>query len=278
MSNLTPVFQNLRVRGNNVANAVLVRNGGVVLESNLSVQGAVTLESTLSVGGDFVLGNDLVVVSSLSVAGATTLGSTLSVEGATALASTLSVGGDVTVASNLSVADAVVLGSTLSVVGAVDVLATLSVGNDVTLASNLSVADAVGLGSTLSVAGNVHTAGDLRINDATDGLVHVGTLTATLDDNDGTVSVPATSGVITMNSIITAGSSHEFTVTNSTVDSASIILISVESEQDNADGIPCAAAFHTIVDGTSFKVQITNQSSADTVAAPKIHFLILNHN
>lgn len=51
----------LKVSGSNRSDAVRVRNGGVVLESTLSVNGAATLGSTLSVEGT-------IIVSTLSVA------------------------------------------------------------------------------------------------------------------------------------------------------------------------------------------------------------------
>jgi len=89
------------------------------------------------------------------------------------------------------------------------------------------------------------------------------------------VTLNTTCGVITTYDVIATGVDVEFTVNNDKVTENSIILVTVVSEQDNADGIPVGINIHTVANG-SFKVAMSNESAGSTAAAPKVNFLVIN--
>ena len=132
--------------------------------------------------------------------------------------------------------------------------------------------------NTVNVEGLATFAGNVAITDATDGLVHTGTGTVTQGTNHATaVEINATSGVIQLAAVGLANATNaEFTVTNSTVDTDSVILLQIQDENTTNDA-QLAVAHHTIADG-SFKISIHHpDSEGETSAtASKIHFLVIN--
>ncbi len=94
-------------------------------------------------------------------------------------------------------------------------------------------------------------------------------------DASTAVTVNATAGVITTYGVINAGVDVEFTVNNNKVTENSIILVTVVSEQDNADGIPVGINIHTVANG-SFKIAMSNESAGNTASAPKVNFFVVN--
>tara|TARA_R110002020_G_scaffold146524_1_gene321167 strand:+ start:1450 stop:3120 length:1671 start_codon:yes stop_codon:yes gene_type:complete len=130
-------------------------------------------------------------------------------------------------------------------------------------------------------SGNTTIAGNVTITDATDGLIHTnsGTVTQATDHTTG-VTINATSGVIQLAAVTLASTTNaEFTVTNSTVQTDSVILVTVQDE-NITNNVQLAAAVHTITNG-SFKISLVNPHSAGgaaSAAASKIHFLVINNS
>ena len=123
-------------------------------------------------------------------------------------------------------------------------------------------------------------AGNLIISTATKGIVHEGsgTVTQATDHTNG-VTINATSGVITLAAVALAATTNaEFTVTNSTVQADSVILLTVQDE-NTTNNAQLAVATHTIGSG-SFKISVVNphSSGATSATASKIHFLIINNS
>ena len=143
-----------------------------------------------------------------------------------------------------------------------------------TISGNL---DGIG---TLGTSGNITTSGNVVISDAVDGLIHTnsGTITQATNHTTG-VTINATSGVITLAAVaLNAGVNAEFTVTNSTVQADSVILVTVQDE-NTTNNTSIVATTHTIGAG-SFKINLQNpQSSGNTSAtASKVHFLVINNS
>ena len=130
-------------------------------------------------------------------------------------------------------------------------------------------------------AGNVAlTDGDLVITAADHGIIHTGSGTVTQGTSITTgVTLNTTSGIITMHATgIAADENIEFTVTNSTVQADSVILVSMQDENtENNTQLVCAT--HTIAGG-SFKITVANTDSAQasSATAVKIHFLVINNS
>ena len=122
--------------------------------------------------------------------------------------------------------------------------------------------------------------GNLVITGATKGIVHTGSGTVTQASNHATgVTINTTSGVITLAAVALAHTTNaEFTVTNSTVQADSVILVTMQDE-NTTDNKQLACAIHTVVDG-SFKISIVNPHSATSTSATasKIHFLVINNS
>jgi len=132
--------------------------------------------------------------------------------------------------------------------------------------------------NTVNVEGLATFAGNVAITDATDGLVHTGTGTVTQATNHTIgVTLNATSGVIQLAAAALANATNaEFTVTNSTVDTDSVILLTMQDE-NTTNNAQLSCASHTIADG-SFKISIHHADSAGATSATasKIHFLVIN--
>jgi len=136
-------------------------------------------------------------------------------------------------------------------------------------------------GNITASSGNiVATDGNLVITAADHGIIHTnsGTITQSTDHTTG-VTINATSGVIQLAAVALAATTNaEFTVTNSTVQADSVVLVTVQDE-NTTDNVQLSAAVHTIAGG-SFKISLVNpHSSGDTSAtASKIHFLVINNS
>ena len=159
--------------------------------------------------------------------------------------------------------------------------------NGVTIGTNVSgMAITLGhgtsevtVGQNLTVTGNsTITSGDLIISNGAKGIVHTGSGTVTQATNHtGGVEINKTSGVIQLAAVaLNAATNAEFTVTNSTVDSDSIILVSMQDE-NTTDNAQLTCATHTIGSG-SFKITLHNPAAtgATSTTASKIHFLVIN--
>ena len=123
-------------------------------------------------------------------------------------------------------------------------------------------------------------AGSLIITGAAEGIVHTnsGTVTQATDHTTG-VTLNTTSGVITLAAVALAATTNaEFTVTNSTVQADSVILVTMQDE-NTVDNKQLACAIHTIAGG-SFKISLVNPHSATSTSATasKIHFLVINNS
>lgn len=136
---------------------------------------------------------------------------------------------------------------------------------------------------TVSVADDVTISkGNFKITEADKGIIHTGrgSVTQATDLNTG-VTLNTTSGIITLAGIaLPAGAEDDFQVTNSTVSSSSMILLTVECPRDiNAvDGATLVAQVNNIGSG-SFNIRLTNPGgSALSTNAHKIHFLIINNS
>ena len=126
--------------------------------------------------------------------------------------------------------------------------------------------------------------GNLIISGATKGIKHTGKGTVTQATNHTTgVTINSTAGKIQLAAVaLGAGVNEEFTVTNNTVTSSSVILLTVQDE-NTTNNAQLTASTNTIVDATesasgSFKISIHNPAAtgATSTTASKIHFLIIN--
>ena len=124
------------------------------------------------------------------------------------------------------------------------------------------------------------TTGNLKISAAAKGIVHEGsgTVTQATDHTTG-VTINATSGVITLAAVALANATNaEFTVTNSTVQADSVILVTMQDE-NTTNNAQLSCAIHTIAGG-SFKISImhSDATGATSATASKIHFLVINNS
>jgi len=136
------------------------------------------------------------------------------------------------------------------------------------------------VGPTVTAGNATLTDGDLVITAADHGIIHTNSGTVTQATNHTTgVTINATSGVITLAAVaLAAATNAEFTVTNSTVQADSVILVSVQDE-NTTDNAQLTAAVHTIAGG-SFKITIHNPAATGSTSttASKIHFLVINNS
>lgn len=125
-------------------------------------------------------------------------------------------------------------------------------------------------------------AGSLVIDTATEGIVHKGlaTVSQSTDHTTG-VTINSTSGVITLAGVaLNAAAEAEFTVTNSTVTSNSLILLTVvcpvaSSATDNATMV---AQISQLTSG-AFKIRLSNPGAGNTSTnAHKVNFLVINNS
>jgi hypothetical protein len=122
-------------------------------------------------------------------------------------------------------------------------------------------------------------AGNLEITAATKGIVHTGSGTVSQDENKSqAVTIHSTSGIITLDSAaLAAAAETEFTVTNSTVQSNSMILLTVQSPL--ASTAANGASLHSELSSVNlgnFTIRLTNPGSEATSGVYKIHFLVIN--
>ena len=122
--------------------------------------------------------------------------------------------------------------------------------------------------------------GNLVITQAAKGIIHSGSGTVTQATNHTTgVTINATSGVIQLAAVALAATTNaEFTVTNSTVQADSVILVTMQDE-NTTDNKQLACSIHTLAGG-SFKISVVNPHSATATSATasKIHFLVINNS
>jgi hypothetical protein len=128
---------------------------------------------------------------------------------------------------------------------------------------------------------NIKT-GSLVIDTATEGIVHKGSLTVTQATNHSTgVTISSTSGVITLASVaLAAAAEADFRVTNTTVQTDSVILLTMQSPASSTavDNATLVAQLDEINNG-SFNIRLSNPGAASTsTTAHKIHFLIINNS
>ena len=121
--------------------------------------------------------------------------------------------------------------------------------------------------------------GNLVITESDKGIVHTGSGTITQDSNHSTgVTIDATSGVISLfNVALAAAAEADFAVTNNTVKTDSVILLTVQSPA--ASSAVNNASMHAELDEVnngSFNVRLTNPGAGDTSGVYKIHFLVIN--
>ena len=121
--------------------------------------------------------------------------------------------------------------------------------------------------------------GNLVITGSTKGIIHSGTLTATQGSNHSTaVTVNATSGVISLFDVaLAAAAEADFAVTNNTVKTDSVILLTVQSPA--ASSAVNNASMHAELDEVnagSFNIRLTNPGAGATSGVYKIHFLVIN--
>ena len=133
-------------------------------------------------------------------------------------------------------------------------------------------------GGVSATAGDVHAqAGDIKITAATKGIVHVGrgTVTQATNHSNG-VTVNASSGVITLAGVaLAADTEAEFTLTNSTLKTTSMVFLTVEDNTTAADSC-LTAQVHTVANG-SCKIKLFNPGANPTSTnASKVNFLVIN--
>jgi hypothetical protein len=120
--------------------------------------------------------------------------------------------------------------------------------------------------------------GNLVITGATKGIQYTNKGTVTQLENHSTgVTINSTAGIITLAAVaLGAAQNAEFTVTNSTVTTSSMIMLTVQDENttNNAQLTVCT---HTLASG-SFKISIFNPAATGSTSttASKIHFLVIN--
>tara|TARA_R100000700_G_C3175567_1_gene150427 strand:+ start:1027 stop:2469 length:1443 start_codon:yes stop_codon:yes gene_type:complete len=124
--------------------------------------------------------------------------------------------------------------------------------------------------------------GNLVITEATKGIIHTGSGVVTQATNHSTdVTINSTSGVITLAGVaLAAGAEADFAVTNSTVQTDSVILLTVQSPAaaSATDNATLIAQLDAVANG-SFNIRLTNPGAATTSTnAHKIHFLVINNS
>ena len=163
-----------------------------------------------------------------------------------------------------------------------DSFATMAVDNSSNLTIATGESGTIAFSDAISVtAGNATlTDGNLVITAADHGIIHTNSGTVTQGTSITTgVTLNTTSGVITMHATaIAADENIEFTVTNSTVQADSVILMTMQDE-NTVDNTQLVCATHTITGG-SFKITVANTDSAQasSATAVKIHFLVINNS
>ena len=121
--------------------------------------------------------------------------------------------------------------------------------------------------------------GNLIIASGDKGIVHTGSGIVTQPENRSqSVTIHSTSGIITLASAsLAAAAEAEFTVTNNTVQSNSMILLTVQSPLAStaANGASLHSELSSVNSG-NFTIRLTNPGSEATSGVYKIHFLVIN--
>lgn len=220
-------------------------------------QGHLTFTQTdkgIIFGNSAEIDNDSSGIITLTAATKTVLSSDLEVQG-----------GDITMTN----------GSTISSTSA----GTLLLTEDV-VKSSAALQAATSITATL---GNITaTDGDFVITAGDHGIIHTnrGAVTQATGHTNG-VTLNTTSGIITLAAVsLASGAQAEFTVTNSTVQADSLILLTIQgataaSETDDSILIAQTAS----LGAGSFKITLSNVGdSATDTNARKIHFLVINNS
>ena len=120
---------------------------------------------------------------------------------------------------------------------------------------------------------------NLTITSATDGLIHTNSGTATQATNATTaVTLNATSGVVTTFAATLATNTEvEFTLTNSTIQADSVVLLSMQDENTQAASALIVSC-NTVAAGSCILKQFNGGSGTASATANKIHFLIINNS
>ena len=167
----------------------------------------------------------------------------------------------------------------LDVTGTVDINDTTDTSSGTTGA--LKVDGGVGIAKKLFVGTDATiSTGNLIITAAAKGIIHTNSGTVTQLTNHTTgVTLNTTSGVIQLAAVALANDTNaEFTVTNSTVQADSVILLTMQDE-NTTDNAQLSCAVHTIAGG-SFKISLMHSDAtcATSATASKIHFLVINNS
>ena len=163
-----------------------------------------------------------------------------------------------------------------------DSLLSLHADDDQTVAGATTFSDTAtfSVGTVVTAGNHTLTDGNLVVTAADHGIIHTNSGTVTQSTNHTTgVTINATSGVITLAAAAVANATNaEFTVTNSTVQADSVILVTMQDE-NTTDNAQLSCAVHTIAGG-SFKISIHHADSAGATSATasKIHFLVINNS
>ena len=120
--------------------------------------------------------------------------------------------------------------------------------------------------------------GNLVITGAAKGIIHTnsGTVTQATDHTTG-CTINATSGVITLAAVALAATTNaEFTFTNSTIATSSVILLTMQ-DANTTNNAQLACALVSVGSG-SCVISVVNphSSGATSATASKIHFLVIN--
>jgi len=244
----------------------------------IGVTGSHHTTDTLNLsGGGIALGNDTAAAIRINSTAGTTVGRNLTIQGGgsdNAAAGDLHLKAGDAGSGNNNGGDLKIYGGNdygAGTAGDVEIYAYNGSGSSV---QSLSIVGGVSAPDVTVNSGNlVITAGDK-------GIIHTNSGIVTQATNHTTaVTINSTSGVITLAAVALAATTNaEFTVTNSTVQADSVILVTMQDE-NTVDNKQLACAIHTVTDG-AFTISIVNPHSATSTSttASKIHFLIVNPN
>ena len=122
-------------------------------------------------------------------------------------------------------------------------------------------------------------AGNLVITEGTRGIVHTGKGTGTQGAGALTngVTINATSGIMTLDATgLAAATNAEFTFTNSTIQTSSVILLTMQ-DANTTNNAQLTCALVSVADGNCV-ISLHNPAATGTTSATasKIHFLVIN--
>ena len=121
------------------------------------------------------------------------------------------------------------------------------------------------------------TSGNLIMGSLTNGLQINGTNTiAQTGAIDSAVELNATAGVIIcLAQTMAAGAEAEFTFTNSTIETDSVILLTVQCDQNVANGTYVAEILSISTGSCVIRLSNPNAVATQSGKSPKIHFLVI---